>query len=177
MPAAKLGSFTHYLSGCHAWKRGHLQPHSSKFSKKLSKILFCSILIQILFNFLRPFGSKRLLRRRALPRKGHSLPTFPRPCKGWGRGVDCLESFLPGHGEAARGERRTAKKYPKQVICRQILERIHRRTAASLPERSLLSLQFSREFNSKLPVYQSHEPSVTRLSQPLSDCKPTPLWF
>ena len=47
--------------------------NSSKLSKKFSKILFCSILIQILFNFLRPFGSKRLLRRRALPRKGHSL--------------------------------------------------------------------------------------------------------
>jgi len=38
MPAAKLGSFTHYLSGCHAWKRGLLQPHSSEISNRTSRI-------------------------------------------------------------------------------------------------------------------------------------------
>ena len=61
-------------AGCSAIQGVRLRRrNSTKFSKKFSKILFCSILIQILFNFLRPFGSKRLLRRRALPRKGHSL--------------------------------------------------------------------------------------------------------
>ena len=69
--------FTVHIQGVRLRRR-----NSTKLSKKNSKILFCSILLQILFNFLRPFGSKRLLRRRALPRKGHSVPPLPPPLSG-----------------------------------------------------------------------------------------------